>query len=154
MTENILRDCQKIYIPIIERDFHRKMSSQSSQRGRGVSSNLSPSAMPSSMMRPMKAVKTFTLKGSPTRKSPVCSPTPNAIGHRNSPERKSPISPSFKGEKINRHADVQRPEHWHSAQFCIYTLACTCIQFIFLTSLLNKTCILSTGLSLFSNSLF
>lgn len=75
------------------------MSSQSSQRGRGVSSNLSPSAMPSSMMRPMKAVKPFTLKGSPTRKSPVCSPTPNAIGHRNSPERKSPISPSFKVEK-------------------------------------------------------
>ncbi|XP_052095115.1 glucocorticoid-induced transcript 1 protein-like isoform X1 [Mytilus californianus] len=71
------------------------MSSQGSQRGRV---NLSPSAMPS-MMRPMKAVKPFTLKGSPTRKSPVCSPTPIAIGHRNSPERKSPISPSFKVEK-------------------------------------------------------
>lgn len=71
------------------------MSSQGAQRGRV---NLSPSAMPSSM-RPMKAVKPFTLKGSPTRKSPVPSPTPSAIGHRNSPERKSPISPSFKVEK-------------------------------------------------------
>lgn len=72
------------------------MSSQSSQRSRV---NLSPSAMPSSMVGPMKAVQPFTLKGSPTRKSPVCSPTPNAISHRNSPERKSPISPSFKVEK-------------------------------------------------------
>lgn len=71
------------------------MSSQSSQRSRV---NLSPSAMPSSMVGPMKAVQPFTLKGSPTRKSPVCSPTPNAISHRNSPERKSPISPSFKGK--------------------------------------------------------
>lgn len=96
MQRCILSYCKTIYLTIFEREFHWEMSSQGSQRGR---LNLSPSAMPS-MMRPMKAVKPFSLKGSPTRKSPVCSPTPIAIGHRNSPERKSPISPSFKGEGI------------------------------------------------------
>jgi hypothetical protein len=102
----------KIYIPIIERDFHRKMSSQSSQRGRGV--NLSPSAMPSSMMRPMKAVKPFTLKGSPTRKSPVCSPTPNAIGHRNSPRMCPSSRDAIAKFSLDNRSSMFFPKHNYS----------------------------------------
>jgi len=51
----------------------------------------------------MKALIAFPLKNSPTRRSPASSPTAGLIlarrspDSRNSPERKSPISPSFKG---------------------------------------------------------
>ncbi|XP_048754231.1 glucocorticoid-induced transcript 1 protein-like [Ostrea edulis] len=62
-----------------------------------VRKNASPSTM-----RPMKAVQPFTLKSSPTRRSPS-SPTPwvprRSPESNYSPERKSPNSPSFKVER-------------------------------------------------------
>lgn len=69
------------------------MSTQQPQRVRKIAS---PS------MRPMKAVQPFTLKGSPTRKSPS---SPNLWAPRRSPdfnyspERKSPNSPNFRVER-------------------------------------------------------
>ncbi|KAJ8314355.1 hypothetical protein KUTeg_008916 [Tegillarca granosa] len=74
------------------------MSGQPPQR---VRRNVSPTIQ---TQRPMKAVLQFSLKSSPS-KSPASSPT--AIGilsrrspdYRHSPERKSPISPSFKVER-------------------------------------------------------
>lgn len=71
------------------------MSTQQPQRVRKIAS---PS------MRPMKAVQPFTLKGSPTRKSPS---SPNLWAPRRSPdfnyspERKSPNSPNFRGKNIS-----------------------------------------------------
>lgn len=71
------------------------MSTQQPQRVRKIAS---PS------MRPMKAVQPFTLKGSPTRKSPS---SPNPWAPRRSPdftyspERKSPNSPNFRGKNIS-----------------------------------------------------
>lgn len=71
------------------------MSTQQPQRVRKIAS---PS------MRPMKAVQPFTLKGSPTRKSPS---SPNLWAPRRSPdfnyspERKSPNSPNSRGKNIS-----------------------------------------------------
>lgn len=62
-------------------------------------------ASPIQTHRPIKAVIPFSLKSSPTRKSPVSSPTAGLIltrrspDNRSSPERKSPCSPSFKVER-------------------------------------------------------
>lgn len=76
------------------------MSGQPHQR---VRRNASPSNV--IIQRPIKAVIPFSLKSSPTRRSPASSPTAGLIltrrspDNRTSPERKSPNSPSFKVER-------------------------------------------------------
>ncbi|KAK3108298.1 hypothetical protein FSP39_005178 [Pinctada imbricata] len=71
----------------------------SGQTHHKVRRNVSPATIP----RPMKAKIPFSLKGSPTRKSPTSSPTFGVItlprrspDNRNSPERRSPGSTSPK----------------------------------------------------------